>query len=237
MIKAIVTGATVAGALLVGGQAFAQSTEVWDPIEPLNRGIWEFNSALRSAVYSPIASAYRDYVPPNVQVGVDNVMTNLREPVTALSSVVTGDFENAKLSAGRFVINLTAGIGGIYDVATAKGWVSRPIDLGTALCKLEVPAGPYVVLPFVGPSTLRDTAGLAATYSIALDVAGDWGWTYIGVDRALARASNPRILGQDYESDRTAYAELRGAFCDDSLPAATLKASPLGQTIEVAPAM
>jgi phospholipid-binding lipoprotein MlaA len=231
MIKSMVCGLAVAAGLLGAAPALAQSAGVWDPIEPVNRGIWEFNNLLRGAVYAPVAETYREYVPPAVQTGIDNVFTNLREPVTAIGSVVAGDLENAKLSAGRFVINLTLGIGGIYDVATAKGWTPRPTDFGTALCKLEVPAGPYIVLPFVGPSTLRDTAGLAATYALALDVADDWGWTYIVVDRAVARASNPPPAVDDYAQARDAYSSFRGSLCDDALPAGSLKASPLGQTV------
>jgi phospholipid-binding lipoprotein MlaA len=232
---ALAVAAGVLGAAPALAQSAPQPADVWDPIEPLNRGIWEFNNALRGVLYVPAADAYRDYVPPAVRDGIDNVFTNLREPVTAIGSVITGDFENAKLSAGRFLINLTVGIGGIYDVATAKGWTARPTDLGTALCKLDVPAGPYIVLPFVGPSTLRDTAGLAVTYAAALDIAPDWGWTYIVVDRAVARASDPQPAADDYEAARGGYAGFRSALCDDSLPAETLKASPLGQTIAPTP--
>lgn len=235
MIRSMTFGLAVAAGVFGALPALAQTADVWDPIEPLNRGIWEFNDALRGAVYVPVADAYREYVPPDVQDGIDNVFTNLREPVTAIGSVVAGDLENAKLSAGRFLINLTFGIGGIYDVATEKGWTPRPTDLGTALCKLDVPAGPYIVLPFLGPSTLRDTAGIAGAYAIALDVAQDWGWTYLVADRAVARASDPQTYVDDYAAARDGYADVRGALCDDTLPAESLKASPLGQTIALTP--
>jgi phospholipid-binding lipoprotein MlaA len=235
MIRSTAFGLAVAAGVFGAEPALAQTADVWDPIEPINRAIFEFNNALRGALYLPASDAYRDYVPADVQDGIDNVFTNLREPVTAVSSVVSGDLENAKISAARFLINLTAGIGGIYDVATEKGWTPRPTDLGTALCKLDIPAGPYIVLPFVGPSSLRDTAGLAATYSIALDIAPDWGWTYIVVDRAVARASDPQPVVDDYAEVRGSYSAFRDALCHDTLPVDALKPSPLGQTIALAP--
>ncbi|PZQ83713.1 MAG: hypothetical protein DI549_07605 [Ancylobacter novellus] len=184
----------LAGALLasMAAPASAQVTapSVWDPLEQLNRATYAFNTAFVAVVAAPVIGAYRATVPESVQTGVDNVFTNLREPLTALSSGLQGDFSNLGVSIGRFAINSTAGIGGVFDVATRMGWVSRPEDLGTTMCSYGVPPGPFVVLPFVGPSTTREAVGTLAVYGLTYGIADDYGLGYVVADRAVAAASD-----------------------------------------------
>lgn len=239
----------LAGAVVVAGflaalaaparAASDPTTGTWDPLEPINRSIYSFNAAFGAGAATKLADAYAAAVPEAVRVSIDNFFTNLREPLTAVSSLLAGDVANAGRSVGRFAINTTAGIGGLFDVATQMEVVSRPTDLGTTLCRYRVPAGPYLVLPFVGPTTARDAAGLAATYYGAFWVLEDWAPAYIVADRAAAYAGD-RAAADDaaaaatYEGQRERYQAERAALCSDAPPAG-LKASPLGKVIEAAP--
>lgn len=248
-------GAVLLAAAPVSAQTAATSA-AWDPLEPLNRATYAFNVAFVAVVAEPVISAYRSGVPTAVQTGIDNVFTNLREPLTAISSGVQGDLNNLGLSVGRFAINTTAGIGGIFDVASRIGWVSRPEDLGAAFCSYGVPTGPYLVLPFVGPTTAREAAGTVATYGITYGVAHDYTLGYVVADRAVAAASDlpltevtitpseaPAAPGTDapaativapsYEDSRAGYLSFRQQLCTDAIPAAELKPSPLGGVIRV----
>src|SRR3954452_11260889 len=107
---------------------------IWDPWEALNRASFSFNAALAKIIAEPVTAAYQRAVPQPVQTGIGDFFTNLREPVTAVSSGLQGDFQNAGVSVGRFAINSTVGIVGLFDVATEMGWVSRPEDIGATLC-------------------------------------------------------------------------------------------------------
>ena len=214
---------------------------IWDPLESVNRTIYSFNSAFGSSIATQIATAYESAVPDSVRAGVDNVFTNLREPVTVVAAGLGGDLRNAGLSAGRFAINSTVGIGGVYDVASGMGWVSRPTDFGTTLCRYNLPAGPYLVLPFIGPTTIRDTAGVLATYWATFWLLDGWAPAYIIADRAVAYTTNrPATMpaaeaGDAYAEQRDHYQALRTGLCDGSIPGDRLKASPLGRVVEVAP--
>src|SRR5436305_259005 len=138
----------------------------------------------------PVTAAYQKVVPEPVQTGVGDFFTNLREPVTAVSSGLQGDFQNAGTSVGRFAINSTVGIVGIFDVATELGWVSRPEDIGTTLCSYGFHAGPYIVVPILGPTTAREAVGALGTYyALAGLVTGDSTFNYLVTDRVVATIS------------------------------------------------
>jgi phospholipid-binding lipoprotein MlaA len=230
----------IAAALMAALPANAQTAvQPWDPIETVNRAVYNFNVAFATTVAGPIAEAYRATVPVSVQTGVDNVFTNLREPLTAISSGLQGDLHNAGMSAGRFAVNSTAGIGGIFDVATHMGLVSRAEDLGSTFCKYDVPAGPYLVLPFVGPTNAREAVGIGLTWYAVFGLIDDWAATYIVADRASALAANPppdtSASADPYAERRARYLATRDTACSDATPAETVKASPLGQVQIVPP--
>jgi phospholipid-binding lipoprotein MlaA len=223
-------------ALLSTAPAVAQSTETtWDPFEEINRATFVFNGAVAVAL-SPVIGAYRETVPEAVQAGVDNVFTNLREPVTAISSGLRGDFDNAAVSAQRFAVNLLAGLGGVLDVATGMGLVSRPEDFGSALCSYGVDPGPYIVLPLIGPSNGRDAAGLIAMYAVGYDLSDDLAINYFIADGVASRLADSRrrtepVPADPYIEQRDAYLALREQICTDGIPADQLKASPVGRII------
>jgi phospholipid-binding lipoprotein MlaA len=244
-MKRKLAGAWVVAGFLAVLAAPAQAASgpapaAWDPLESVNRSIYAFNAAFGSSVAVKIADAYEAAVPEAVRAGIDNFFTNLREPLTLVSSLLQGDLDNAGRSAGRFAVNSTAGIAGIFDVAGKMNLVSRPTDLGTTLCRYKVPAGPYLVLPFIGPTTARDAAGVAAAYAGAFWLLEDWAPPYIVADRAAAFAGDRPVVadetpGSDYYTvQREQYQEQRAALCSDN-PPASLKASPLGKVIETAP--
>jgi phospholipid-binding lipoprotein MlaA len=132
-----------------------------DPLEGLNRGIYKFNDTADKAVIKPIAGAYKAVLPAPVRSGVNNFFTNLNTFVSAINDLLQFKFTKAFEGAGRFVINSTFGIAGILDIASKDGIEQRNEDFGQTLGYWGVGNGAYLVLPILGPSTIRDTGGLA----------------------------------------------------------------------------
>jgi len=133
--------------------------ETPDPLEGLNRITSGFNRAARTLLLNPIAEAYTKLTPPPMQESISNVTNNLTEPLTAISSALQGDEENAGAALERFMINTTVGLGGINDEATEMGVVARVEDLGQAAGKGGAGGGAHIVLPILGPSNMRDATG------------------------------------------------------------------------------
>ena len=134
-------------------------SEIKDCFEKLNRGTFAFNQGLDKAILKPVAKAYRG-LPPPVRTGTSNVLVNLSSLITIPNNVLQGEFKTAGVNTGRFVINTTVGILGIFDVAKKIGFSEyEKEDYGQTLGVWGVGAGCYLVLPVLGPSTVRDTAG------------------------------------------------------------------------------
>jgi phospholipid-binding lipoprotein MlaA len=131
-----------------------------DPLEGINRGVYKFNDVSDKAVFKPIAGAYKAVMPPPVKSGVNNFFLNLKTFVTAVNQAFQFKFNKAAVSAGRFVINSTVGIAGLFDFASTQGIPQYNEDFGQTLGYWGVGNGAYLMLPFFGPSTLRDTTGL-----------------------------------------------------------------------------
>ena len=127
-----------------------------DPWEPLNRTIYGFNGALDMVTLKPAAIVYRVAVPKFVRLGVNNFSKNLRSPLHIINHFLQGKFADGFRQTGRFVMNTTFGIGGLMDVATGAGLEQKREDFGQTLAVWGVPDGPYVVIPFLASSTLRD---------------------------------------------------------------------------------
>ena len=130
-----------------------------DPLEPLNRGLFFVHEGLDTLVLRPAAEAYRIFVPPPVRTGVSNVLANLRTPVILANDLLQGEGERARITAERFLINTTLGLGGILDPATDMGRPRHTEDFGQTLAVWGVGEGFYLVVPGLGPSSLRDAAG------------------------------------------------------------------------------
>lgn len=131
-----------------------------DPFEPFNRGVYQFNDAVDTAVLKPVATAYRDVVPSPVRKGVNNFFGNLQDAWSFVNNALQLKGEAAMDSFFRFGVNTVIGLGGILDVATEMNIEKHTRDFGHTLGYWGVGPGPYIVLPLLGPSTLRDTAAL-----------------------------------------------------------------------------
>lgn len=138
--------------------AFAED-EVYDPIEPFNRGIFWFNDKFDINLAEPVARGYDKVVPEVVQDSVNNVFDTLSYPSYLVSDLVQLKVSQALDHTGRFLLNATLGIAGIIDIAKHVGLEKHKEDFGLALAYQGVPAGPYLVIPFIGPSNLRDGVG------------------------------------------------------------------------------
>ena len=133
-----------------------------DPWEKLNRQAFKFNEAADKVTLKPIAKGYRKIVPLPVRMGITNFFHNLGGPRSALNNFLQGKPRHGFGELGRFVINSTLGMGGLVDVATATGLEAHPEDFGQTAAVWGVPPGPYIMIPFMGPQTLRDAALLPA---------------------------------------------------------------------------
>jgi phospholipid-binding lipoprotein MlaA len=133
-----------------------------DPFEPFNRAMFAVNDAVDAAVVKPTAQAYRKVTPSLVRAGIDNFFDNLTVPATVVNSLLQGKGGDAAEGVIRFGFNTLFGFGGILDIATEMGIKRRYEDFGQTLGKWGVPAGPYLVLPVLGPSTVRDTSASVA---------------------------------------------------------------------------
>ena len=131
-----------------------------DPLEPVNRKVFSFNDGVDRAVLKPAATAYRKVVPDAVQTGVSNFFDNLQTPWSSANQVLQGRVREGAASAARFGVNSTIGVLGVLDVATGWGMPARSEDFGLTLDTWGVGSGPFVVLPLLGPSNVRDALSL-----------------------------------------------------------------------------
>ena len=127
-----------------------------DPIEPVNRSFYKFNDAVDRAALKPVARVYRDHTPKWLQTGVGHFYTNLSYPWTIANQLLQGKVLAAGQDTLRFAINTTLGWGGVLDVASGANLPQHDEDFGQTLGWWGVPPGPYLMLPLLGPSTLRD---------------------------------------------------------------------------------
>ena len=133
--------------------------QVKDCFEKLNRGTFALNQGLDKAILKPVAKAYRT-LPSPVRTGTNNVLVNLSSLITIPNNILQGELKTAGINTGRFIVNTTVGILGIFDVAKKMGFSKyEKEDYGQTLGVWGVSEGCYVVLPILGPSTIRDTAG------------------------------------------------------------------------------
>jgi len=140
--------------------AGCSSTSDKDPLEPMNRGIYKFNDVADKALFKPVASGYKAITPTPIRAGINNFFNNLSNLVTIVNQLLQFKFNKAAETTGRFVVNTTVGILGFIDVASRTGFNTYREDFGQTLGYWGMGNGPYLMLPLLGPSNLRDTAGL-----------------------------------------------------------------------------
>ena len=151
-------------ALLIVPSTYASDD---DPLEPMNRAIFEFNEIVDDNVLKPIAKGYKYVTPDPVEVGISNFFSNLGEIGTITNDLLQLKFAQAGRDTMRFFLNSTLGIFGIFDVATPLGLSKNKEDFGQTLGFWGVPDGPYLVLPFLGPSSFRDGPSMIVDYELS----------------------------------------------------------------------
>jgi phospholipid-binding lipoprotein MlaA len=161
--------------------ADAPSMRTYDPWEPINRFTYRFNARFDEAIFLPVTNAYRN-LPKPVQSGVHNFFGNLSEVDSTINFALQGRPAFGLRSAARFVINSTIGIGGLFDVASKLNLAPATTGVATTLAKWGMHPGPYLVLPLLGPSTLRDGVGYLGDFGMSYIV--DIGGLYSGSSRS-----------------------------------------------------
>ncbi len=137
-----------------------------DPLEAINRPIYKFNSVTDKFILRPIAKGYDFVMPRLARVGVRNFLDNLRYPVVFVNGFLQGKFKQGASDTGRFLINSTVGLGGLFDPATSLGLVAHQEDFGLTFARWGIPQGPYIVVPMLGPRTVRSGVGTLADIQI-----------------------------------------------------------------------
>ena len=145
---------------MISGCATGPQANPRDPLEPLNRAVYGFNEVVDNAVLKPVATVYTKVTPSLVRTGVTNFFSNLTEGWSTANNALQFKGREAAESWMRFSINSVFGLGGIFDLATDMGLERHREDFGQTLGSWGVPSGPYLVLPLLGASTVRDTAAL-----------------------------------------------------------------------------
>jgi phospholipid-binding lipoprotein MlaA len=183
----------------------AERRAVWDPWQTMNRGIFAFNDALDRYFLEPVATGWDFVVPDPVQRGVANFFANAATPRRIANDLLQGKLEKTGNDFGRFLINTTFGIAGLFDPAGAEGIAPGDEDFGQTLGVWGTPAGPYLVLPFFGPSSPRDAAGLAVDTGLSPEFYfAPW---YVSYPMSGTRVINARALALE-----TVRAERESAF-------------------------
>lgn len=237
MIGALVAGLALAGCA-GGPQPNVESadgeTEVYDPAEGFNRGVFAFNDAIDDILLEPVARGYRYITPKPVRTGLRNFLNNLRSPLVFANQVLQGDMPGAGNALARAAINTTVGVGGLFDVAAAGGIKDEPEDFGQTLAVWGVGHGPYMVLPLFGPSSMRDGTGLLVDtladplriYLFNTDQEA-WHWVRVGASGLDKREELLDVM-EDLEKNsfdyyaamRSAYIQRREALVRDQDPSA-----------------
>ena len=132
--------------------------EIYDPLEPINRAMLGFNFFIDDIAIRPVIKTYKFIAPDPVETGVSNFFNNLKEPIRVISFIFQGEFMKSVNSIGRFSINTFTSLG-TFDLASRIGMTENETDIGLTLAKSGVSSGPYIVVPLIGPSNLRDLSG------------------------------------------------------------------------------
>ncbi len=148
------------GLLALAGCATGPNANPKDPLEPLNRGVYQFNDVVDRAVLKPVATAYRDVIPSPLRTGVANFFSNAQDGWSIVNNVLQLKAEATGNSLMRFLVNSLLGFGGVLDIASEMRIERHTEDFGQTLGHWGVAAGPYLMLPLLGPSTLRDAVAL-----------------------------------------------------------------------------
>jgi phospholipid-binding lipoprotein MlaA len=158
----------VAAVMVVGLTACATGPDAHpqDPLEPWNRGVYRFNDVLDTNLVKPVAETYQEVTPDPVRKGVSNFFGNIRDVWSSVNAALQLRPQEAVENLFRVGVNTTLGLGGVLDVATEMGIPRTRMDFGQTLGRWGVPSGPYLVLPLLGPSSVRDATGTGIQFRL-----------------------------------------------------------------------
>lgn len=208
-------GALLLLCLLTGCATIPGPATPGDPLERMNRATHRFNDAIDRALLRPVARGYRKGVPRVIRTGISNVLGHLMFPTTIVNDLLQLKLKAAAADIGRFLLNSTLGLGGLLDPATNAGIPRNDEDFGQTLGRWGVPPGPYLVLPLLGPSTLRDTPSMAVDAQTDLRVQLDLDngtQTTLGVLSVISGRAELLALDDSLGAAYDPYALLRNAW-------------------------
>lgn len=192
-----------------------------DTLEGYNRAVFKFNDKFDKYIMKPIAEGYRDITTESVRNRIRGVLSNVREPLFAGNHLLQGDVKQSGIELGRFVINTTLGLGGMFDVAEGWGLPKKRTNIDQTLAKWCVPDGPFFMLPFIGPSTPRAATSLAlevvfdpvywATYNDA-NIRDKVTYSYLALQVISLREQNLELLDELERGSVDFYSTMRSAY-------------------------
>lgn len=212
--KIIIQGLAMASLLSACAALPPGERDPRDRFERANRAVYRFNDALDRGVAKPVAKAYVKVTPAPVRTGFGNFFRNLTYPTVIINDLLQLKPKAFAASTGRLVVNTTLGIGGLFDPASQMGLPAGDEDFGQTLGRWGVPAGPYVVLPLFGPSTVRDTVGFVGDQFTDPKTYIDNNYVYYGltgmslVDQRAELLATEDVLQRSYDP----YAFMRNAY-------------------------
>jgi phospholipid-binding lipoprotein MlaA len=159
ILRSLLLVALVMGSAGCASRDAATRTEAYDPFEPVNRAFYRVNDLGDRYLLRPVAVGYTRGVPSQLRAGVRNVFSNIRYPITIVNALLQGKFEQAGQDSGRFLLNSTVGLGGLFDPATRIGLTENEEDFDQTMTVWGVAQGPYLVIPLLGPRTTRHAVG------------------------------------------------------------------------------
>jgi phospholipid-binding lipoprotein MlaA len=163
----VIRGLVILLVAMVCGCATGPDRDPRDPLEPMNRAVYKFNDTFDDAIAKPVAGAYRDVLHVEIRSRVSNFFSNIQDVFIGVNNLLQGKLQDGVEDWARFAFNTTFGLLGIHDVASDMGIEKHNEDFGQTFGRWGVGSGPYLILPFLGSSTLRDTAGTAVDYYFA----------------------------------------------------------------------
>ena len=200
-------------------EALAAYREANDPLEPMNRYFFDLNNFADEILMKPLAGWYYIALPDFAQDGIRNAVNNVRTPVILANDLFQGEFERAGTTFGRFLVNSTLGLGGLFDIAERMGLERHDEDFGQTMAVAGMDEGPYLVLPLIGPSNPRDAFGRIVdafldpmTYLTFFTNVGWINTTRNGLDIVDFRARNLQTLDQIKKGSLDYYATVRSLY-------------------------
>lgn len=230
MKKIKITSLVAVGCVLLNSAVLANESDSDSALESYNRTMYNINTTLDDYIMKPLAKGYRAITTPFIRERVSNFFSNMREPATAINHTLQGDFSESGSSVGRFAVNTTLGLLGMFDVANGWGLKKNKTGLDETLAKWCVPDGPFIVLPLLGPSTPRNAIGQAGDAAADPLVWGDYYATfgkdwqrysfYYGLSAlgfVSLREKKLELLDELTSSSVDAYGTIKSAFIQNRL--------------------